>query len=274
MGATASSNIQIQLRSPEKLLGQAADRGLVNMVVPVGRLQQLSLKLKIPPDVLKQGYEVFASLCSPPENLPPDVTYDTLQHGELHGDGFAKVLCKLTNCADKSELADGFFDSVFTFLDTDDSKSLDFTEFILWFSRHGFSENVLLSEEQRKIRQIARTHGMDIVQVESFKAAFDGFDLDKSGEIDFEEFEKLLYALVKVPSHLDLPKSRLNQFWAECDVDGSGAISFEEFLEFYQRYFMLRGRSQQGAGPFEEFYRRLRPVSVYVRNVSKEPADR
>lgn len=40
--------------------------------------------------------------------------------------------------------------------------------------------------------------------------------------------KRLLYMLVKVPEGLDMPNSRVQSFWKECDVDGSGAINFEE----------------------------------------------
>merc|ERR1712187_1004283 len=112
---------------------------------------------------------------------------------------------------------------------------------------------------QREIRKIARKHGLPIVAVERYKTSFDTFDEDESGMIEYDEFEKLLCALIKVPKDLNLPTSRVRQFWTETDADGSGAIGFEEFLLFYTRYFTVASES---ACPVESFYRGLRQVSV------------
>ena len=158
--------------------------------LPYGHLRLLCVRLKIPIDVMKQAYEVFAGLATPKERLAPDETFNPIATGVLKGDGFLQVLCRLSSVSDPSELAEGFFDQTFRSLDTDGDKSLDFEEFAQWFAQHGFNENVLLSEEQREIRQIARKYGMDVVQVETFKEAFDDFDLDDSGEIEFDEFER------------------------------------------------------------------------------------
>merc|ERR1711879_289396 len=134
----------------------------------------------------------------------------------------------------------------------DRSHSLDFSEFALWFSRHAFNENFLLSKDQQEIRKIARQHSLPIPEVERYKSSFDSYDEDESGMIEYEEFEKLLYALIKVPKDLDLPPSRVRQFWLETDEDGSGAITFEEFLMFYTRYFAV---SSECTCPVETFYR-------------------
>mmetsp|Transcript_103398 Transcript_103398/g.290958 ORF Transcript_103398/g.290958 Transcript_103398/m.290958 type:complete len:156 (+) Transcript_103398:3-470(+) len=149
-----------------------------------------------------------------------------------------------------------------------ESANLDFLEFAVWYMRHGFSENVLLSFEQREIRAIARKHGLNIVDVEEYKKSFNRFDEDGSGEIEFEEFRALLYFLIKIPNNLDLPESRIRAFWSEAISEDRGAINFEEFLLFYMRYFSStnkkagNGKGQQHRSVLEEFYRSLRPVSM------------
>jgi len=82
--------------------------------------------------------------------------------------------------------------------------------------------------------------------------------LDKSGEIEYDEFKKLLCSLLKVPVHLELPQSRVRQFWTETDLDGGGSIEFEEFLIFYTKFF----DASQTGDPLEDFYRGLRPNAM------------
>jgi len=48
----------------------------------------------------------------------------------------------------------------------------------------------------------------------------------------------------------------MEAMWAEADVDGGGAIGFEEFLIFYKKYFH---QEKPNNNPLGEFYRRIRP---------------
>ena len=53
---------------------------------------------------------------------------------------------------------------------------------------------------------------------------FEQFDVDKSGTIDFKEFQEMLRHL---KMHMSLPK--MLKYFRLCDIDASGEISFEEF---------------------------------------------
>ncbi|CAE8610747.1 unnamed protein product [Polarella glacialis] len=119
--------------------------------------------------------------------------------------------------------------------DTSRNKHIGFLEFALWYSRHGFMENVLLTDQQRELRAIARRNNIPVTEVEQYKRKFDIFDEDDSGAIDYAEFEKLLNLLVKVPAHCELNASRIKRFWMETDKNKDGALDFEAFLHFYQR---------------------------------------
>jgi len=233
--------------------------------VPKGRLQELAVTNRIPAVFIAQAFEIFEELAVPVRRRGhrwkkanrETKEYDVLTEGRLERSaGFEKLLCTLTHAEDPSTLPEGFIDSAFRSADADGNESLDFLEFAQWYMRHGFSEAVLLTTEQREIRQIARRYKLPIVCVEEYKKSFDAFDEDGSGSIEFDEFQKLLYKLIKVPPHLDLPVNRVRQFWAETDIDGGGAVGFEEFLLFYTRYFM----NAEGRHPLEEFYRALRPI--------------
>lgn len=258
--------------------------------VPVGRLHELSRESRVPFDLIMAAFEIFAELAVPmsgcsrsagsgapaPSGSGAGVaplrrtvvngarTFDVLAEGELTTDSFAKVLCKLSNVDAVESLPNGLLSSSFYGADSDNTNNLDFLEFASWYSRHGFSESVLLTAEQKRIRQIARKHGLPIVEVEEYKKAFDHFDEDGSGEIEYEEFVDLLNTLINVPKHLELPSSRVRQFWTETVSDKGGAVGFEDFLLFYTRYFSKTGPGKRDSktSPLEEFYHAIRPVPV------------
>lgn len=57
------------------------------------------------------------------------------------------------------------------------------------------------------------------------REAFDIFDVDKSGEIDFRELRTAFKAM-----GFEVPKDELRRMFDSVDTDGSGQIGFEEFL--------------------------------------------
>lgn len=140
--------------------------------------------------------------------------------------------------------------------------SIDFQEFIKWYSSNGFSEDLLLTDEERRLRQIARQHGVQTDFVEQVKRCFDSFDKDSSGEVDRPEFGQLLNKLLKVPPNYELPPSRVQYFWAQVDTDNSGKAVFEEFLQWYIKNFGDTSGSDEPRKrmPFEDFYSQVRRI--------------
>ena len=56
----------------------------------------------------------------------------------------------------------------------------------------------------------------------------------------------------------DMSEERLNRLWQMIDVDCSGTVDFEEFLEWYHRYFYrASGESSQVMSPMKVFYNKL-----------------
>lgn len=147
---------------------------------------------------------------------------------------------------------------LFEGIDQSGDGELDFHEFLQWFSTNSFSEKVLLDPVQQKIRGLSRKYKVAIDYVEDTKHEFDKFDTDSSGEIDEREFKQLLNALLKVPSHVDLPDNRVRSFWKEIDADNSGTVDFEEFFAWYRRYF--EGGKVNFRSPIEQFYASVRWV--------------
>lgn len=63
--------------------------------------------------------------------------------------------------------------------------------------------------------------------VAKLKRAFDTCDADKSGEIDFGEFKAVMRSLGEA-----LQPDEQQKLYAELDADGSGGVTFQEFLHF------------------------------------------
>merc|ERR1719271_1801178 len=75
------------------------------------------------------------------------------------------------------------------------------------------------------------------VTVEKLKQAFDHYDLDGSGVIEYNEFYSMLKQLLQVKNDDDLSSARVYRFWKEIDRDSSGEVDFIEFCAWYLKYF-------------------------------------
>eukprot|EP00440_Ansanella_granifera_P051769 gb/GFBE01056127.1/.p1 GENE.gb/GFBE01056127.1/~~gb/GFBE01056127.1/.p1 ORF type:complete len:593 (+),score=92.28 gb/GFBE01056127.1/:1-1779(+) len=211
----------------------------------------LARELSLPFSVLKESLDIFKRLCS---------GYDGTNLFEVSLDmrDFHKVLCHMCDVPNLSDLDGEFIEAAFRNADRDASQDIDVEEFASWYASFSFSENIALPQESRDHRNMARKLGIDIIDVDRYKRAFDKYDVDRSGAIDQEEFGKLLYDLLKVPSGHVLPQERIVGLWREADADGSGEMDFEEFCDFYNR--RLDGMGDGEGFSFSDFYRSVRRV--------------
>lgn len=138
------------------------------------------------------------------------------------------------------------------------SMAVTFNDFLTWITQNAFTEDLLLSDNERFVRRIARRFKCPLLEVEKVKGHFDSFDTDGSGHIEEEEFNKLLCKLLNLPNADALPQSRVKSFWRELDDDSSGIVEFHEFIPWYLGYF-----GGGGASPLVNFYRRVRPVPFH-----------
>lgn len=148
----------------------------------------------------------------------------------------------------------------------DEEDLVDFQEFLTWISQHSFTEQWLLTPEQRKIRSWARMFDVPVPEVELIKRQYDRFDLNHNGRIEFNEFHDLLGVLLNtrnVPNY-SLPERRTRSFWRDIDVNRDGVIDFHEFIPWYLRYFDTTG-CPVGTSPLEEFYASIRPCPAARR---------
>eukprot|EP00927_Polykrikos_kofoidii_P086412 TRINITY_DN9677_c0_g1_i1.p1 TRINITY_DN9677_c0_g1~~TRINITY_DN9677_c0_g1_i1.p1 ORF type:complete len:783 (-),score=145.05 TRINITY_DN9677_c0_g1_i1:471-2819(-) len=144
--------------------------------------------------------------------------------------------------------------------DSEHSGAMDFKEFLKWYSSNGFNEELLLSENQRWLRHVAKQNKMNLEYVECIKRWFDTYDTDSSGFIDIEEFKQVLCKLLKVPANMEFPHSRIRYFWSEIDTDGSGKAMFEVFLQWYHRYFKDDQSNFEKIAPFCDIYKKVRRI--------------
>jgi len=136
---------------------------------------------------------------------------------------------------------------------------------------------LLLSSEERSLRHLAKRYNLKATDVDHIKKCFDTFDKDHSGAVDIQEFEMILYKALKIPAHVQLPPSRILYFWSEIDTDNSGKAQFEEFLQWWLKYF--GGCGSKGLTSIDKFYSNIRRIGqkyldppVYSNRSSRKPA--
>jgi len=91
--------------------------------------------------------------------------------------------------------------------------------------------------------ELSKKFGLLPFDIDKIKAKFDHFDVDKSGEIEYSEFESMMMLLLGSKSKSDLPADRMLWFWKELDKDGGGSVDFPEFIVWYAKYFIGSGNA-------------------------------
>ena len=87
------------------------------------------------------------------------------------------------------------------------------------------SKKIARKKEKASTKQKPKPQISD-EEKQEFKEAFDLFDTDKSGTIDYQELKVALKAL-----GFQVKKQDVVQIMKEYDHDGSGMISFDDFIE-------------------------------------------
>lgn len=227
---------------------------------------KVSADYKIPVDMVKAAWEIFRPRArlrlsgAIPSHGATLNTDDLILTKDGFGEVFAEMMGGDVQDADSVEIQ-------FHSMPRGAGGALHFGPFALWYSEHGFDEEVLLTKEERDLRDLSRKLNLpEGIEIERMRGIFNQFDIDGNGTIDYKEFEKLLHSMLKVPAHLDLPEARVKQFWRESDIDNSGEICFEEFLRFYLKVFNSSETDAAGSihqlSPLEAFYRGMRPNAM------------
>jgi len=151
--------------------------------------------------------------------------------------------------------------------------TVDIREFFQWYCLNGFNIDLLLTDDQKYLRRIAKTYHVNVNTVDSIKYYFDMYDSDGSGFIEFEEFQQIVHKLMRVPANQVLPLTRMQYFWSELDADQSGTVEFEEFLCWWLNNFDdFWCEAQHKRAPFESFYGQIRKLGKRLRETTVEKA--
>ncbi|CAE7242982.1 unnamed protein product, partial [Symbiodinium pilosum] len=112
---------------------------------------------------------------------------------------------------------------------------------MFWYRDHIFAISRKPGKQQKTADdltlELAKKHHCSFIELDKVKLKYDSFDLDKSGLIEYKEFEAMMFKLLNCSSKSDLPTNRMLRFWQEVDKDGSGSVDFCEFTDWYFKYF-------------------------------------
>jgi len=170
-------------------------------------------------------------------------------------------ILKIVDCKDFSSLPFGFLEDAMKSADADDSGDIDFGEFLYFYYKFSFSEEVMVGPAERKLRMAAREQGIPYDEISKYKYVFDQTDTNKNGRVDRNEFEVLLCRLFKAPKNEGLLKARTDDMFREaCRGDSqSQGLDFIKFIGWYKHVF---DTNEYGESPCERFYHNIRRVSV------------
>eukprot|EP00811_Abedinium_folium_P034391 NODE_7276_length_1594_cov_1.865712.p1 GENE.NODE_7276_length_1594_cov_1.865712~~NODE_7276_length_1594_cov_1.865712.p1 ORF type:complete len:508 (-),score=126.68 NODE_7276_length_1594_cov_1.865712:71-1399(-) len=162
-------------------------------------------------------------------------TLDHEQSGRLMSADFHTAIRNHLSIPEDVGVPDACLNRAFRNADGQLKLHIDFETFLLW-SINTYPEEMLHPIE-RENRQVSRKHNIDICVVERIRVIFQRYDVKDSGEIDEESFRQVLTDLMDIKDISCISNTRLQVFWREIDTDGSGSVTFEEFVLWYCTFY-------------------------------------
>ncbi|CAE8734310.1 unnamed protein product [Polarella glacialis] len=218
-------------------VSQAPSSEEASLGVPVWECHQMARQLTMPVDDVLVAKSVFDS-------------FDEDKSGYLGREEFSKGVQKMLDvqledpdlAESQANSSQASFNKWATFIsenaqDNGDGSApivgINFYSFVQWYYSSGWMENLLLSENERWLRKLAKDHGITANHVDNIKDCFDLYDQDHSGQVDISEFTLIIHKVFHVPLGQQLPWARTRFFWSQIDKDGSGKVDFGEFLDWW-----------------------------------------
>jgi Ca2+-binding EF-hand superfamily protein len=228
----------------------------------------------VPLDIAQQALDTFLEFVSSPGPPKYRVRKEAILFGRPFDAGvdlgsmdtaaFGQSCLRIADCKDFSALPDGFLEQAMKSCDKDGSGDIDFCEFLYFYYKFSFSEEVLIGPAERQIRCAARDNGIPYDEIGKYKSVFDQTDVNKNGRICYAEFRNLINKLLKIPKGEEMPERRLKDMWKEASRATAGKdLDFFAFVGWYKRYFMGEDSGYDNESPFEAYYHNIRRVSAY-----------
>mmetsp|Transcript_15376 Transcript_15376/g.26916 ORF Transcript_15376/g.26916 Transcript_15376/m.26916 type:complete len:525 (+) Transcript_15376:73-1647(+) len=183
------------------------------------RCVKLSKRFDTPMPEAKRIYDEFKAL-------------DSDESGYLDREEFQAALRQRCHLGDDDPIPESL-ELVWKEADVDGSGQIEFEEYFEWAVMTKWKEELLVTDKSdQENRMLARKFELPLLDVERYRKEFNIYDTSGDGEIDQEEFIEILMKLMRIKDKSDVPKQRLDRFWREIDEDGSGSVTFDEFVSW------------------------------------------
>ncbi|CAL1158893.1 unnamed protein product [Cladocopium goreaui] len=116
--------------------------------------------------------------------------------------------------------------------------TVGFEDFLLWVWQCIFMEEMSATDlPERQQRSLARELGLDLPKLESLRELFNNCDDDRSGFIEWPEFDQLVRCLLDAKEATDVSEALLRRYWSEVNDASSDCIGFPDFVRWYAKNF-------------------------------------
>lgn len=113
-----------------------------------------------------------------------------------------------------------------------------FEDFLLWVWQCIFMEEMSATDSlERQQRNLARELGLDLPKLEYLRELFNDCDDDRSGFIEWPEFDQLVRSLLDAKEATDVSEALLRRYWSEASNTSSEQIGFPDFVRWYAKNF-------------------------------------
>jgi hypothetical protein len=187
------------------------------------------------------------------------------ESGEIGSQEFHRAMCRIF---DASEMNEAVTKSAYSCC-VKSGGFINMEELLSWYVRNMFTQVTALNADsasrasEKIIYELARKHEVPPPVLDKLKRKFDDLDLDKSGFIDYFEFQKMFCSILKASSIDELNPERVRRFWGQVKKHSEHGIDFSEFVDWYLGYFSPDFSDDVDfdmLGPLRKFYSSFDPT--------------